>query len=342
MRSTFRNRIEIEDDCPSFGGYNEEVEGAEEAYYVHLHETIFFFLECTNDAPFSFTFCMEDGYTTVGYQAMFFDGGVDLILGLLLEHSAQWEEASNGLWPSDVRFLRDAKGHFPLLKKLEIRVDTNAHNEIEGLTVFHGAPFLTHIVLWDIPTWQFDWSSLTIVSFQDTKEYKQILATLQKTINLVELTVNEAFEGVLDINGSTSIRLPHIESLSICGAKLLIVLETPALRRLKINFREDDPDSSLSEVGTMVSFLRRPEIKLDVLVVKNILAAAIKEILPFTPDVNNLSLLRVPDVANVFNWLAGTGEQGLKFSCLNVVWGSSKDMMHVDEGLAALHDMIAC
>ena len=44
------------------------------------------------------------------------------------------------MWPSDVRFLRDAKGHFSLLKKLEIRVDTNAHNEIEAVTVFHGAP----------------------------------------------------------------------------------------------------------------------------------------------------------------------------------------------------------
>ena len=209
------------------------------------------------------------------------------------------------------------------------------------MVVFADAPLLTHVVLWDIPAWKFDWSSLIIVSFQDAKNYKQILTTLQKTINLVELTVNDK---VFDINGGTLNHLPHLESLSVCGAKLLIVLEVPALRRLKIDFRADDREpsiSGLSEVGITVSFLCRPEIKLDVLVVENALAAAIKEILPFTPNINNFSLLRVPDVANVFNWLAGTGEQELKFRCLNVEWGSSKDSMHVVESLVALHDMIA-
>ena len=323
MRSTFWNRIEIEDDCPNFWGDDDYIEDQEDIYYFYLHETIGFFLDCTDGGPFSFTFCMESAYR----EQNTYDGFM-----LLLQYSDQWEEASIRLWPSGVRFL---EGHFPLLKKLEIHIYTNEYSK---MVVFDDAPLLTHVVLWDIPTWQFDWSSLTIVSFQDTEDYKHILATLQKTINLVELTVNDAFGEDDDINGGTSIRLPHLQSLSVCGAKLLIVLETPALRRLKINFCEDDPESSLSEVGTTVSFLRRPEIKLDILVVESVPAAGIKEILPFTPDINNLSLVRIPNVANVFNWLAGTGEQESKSSCLNVVWGSSK---HVGEGLVALHDTIA-
>ena len=100
IRSTFWNRIEIEFD-------RQDQTYVKEDYFFHLQGIISFFLDCTDGAPFSFTFCMEncaDQY------------GADLIFKLLLEHSEQWEEPSIRLWASELRLLRNAKGHFPFLR----------------------------------------------------------------------------------------------------------------------------------------------------------------------------------------------------------------------------------
>jgi hypothetical protein len=84
------------------------------------------------------------------------------------------------------------------------------------------------------------------------------------------------------------------------------------------------------------AFLRRWGVKLSTLVIKGGHATTAKAILPLlTPELDELALLNVSKVAIVFDWMAETGTQELRFDSLNVKWTYSC----VGGGLEALHDM---
>ena len=290
-----------------------------------MYEILSFFLDCTRGAPFSFTF----GDFTKNFH------GVRSMLMHLIEYSAQWEEVSVQL-QTLVVFLQCTRGRLPLLKKLEITEATfyqlmHRGESMQGID----APHLTHVILWEnSPLLQFNWSSLTVIRFHYTMRPERILAALRETINLVELTA----EHYMNTGGDILINLPHLECLSVSGVGLLTVLETPALRRLKVAF-----DKGPDDAGVTSSFLRRSKIKLSTLVVKDTRAATVKEILPSAPEVNDLGLICVQDVANVFEWLAETGEREFQINRLSVIWHEFV-IIHpdpVEEGLPALYDMIA-
>ena len=86
----------------------------------------------------------------------------------------------------------------------------------------------------------------------------------------------------------------------------------------------------------MGAFLRRWGIKLSALVIEDGYAATAKAILLLTPELDKLALVNVSNVAIVFDWMAETGTQELRFNSLLVKWTYRR----VGGGLAALHDMI--
>ncbi|KAF8347428.1 hypothetical protein F5887DRAFT_1157636 [Amanita rubescens] len=263
---------------------------------------LFFSMRSTFWSKIKIEILIEDFWGHFTYKSFY---GVHSILMRLIEYSAQWEEVSVQL-KTLVVFLQSTKGRLPLLKKLEITEATY---------------------------YQFMGSQMTVIHFHHTMHPERILAALRGTINLVELTA----ERYQDTGGDISIHLPHLECLSVSGVGLLTVLETPALRRLKVAY------NGLDDAGITLSFLRRSKIKLSTLVVKDARATTVKEILPSVPEVNDLGLLCVQDVANVFKWLAETGERDFQINTLSVICHDFIIIKPnpVEEGLPALHDMIA-
>ena len=186
----------------------------------------------------------------------------------LLSHSRQWEEVFIRMNPIalDLSLLRNAKGHLPLLKKLEITSSDHFGPEVHPsfASIFKDAPLLTHVVLGDISAWEFNWSSLTIlciIGYQN--DIYKSLAILRKTVNLVELTFNDMFlyHDVGDMG--LMIHFPHLECLSIGarGIKILTILETPALRRLEIRVNSDE----VIRAHETVDFLCRSCLKLTLI-----------------------------------------------------------------------------
>ena len=84
------------------------------------------------------------------------------ILKDLVNHSRQWEEAFIRCRSSDVYLLRSAKGHLPLLKRLEVVRpsyasffdDTGSYSVISD--IFGDAPLLAHVVVEDTSIWEFN------------------------------------------------------------------------------------------------------------------------------------------------------------------------------------------
>ena len=322
MRSTFWNRIKV-------GSYYRGLLGPEQRS-KHIEEIVAFFLDRTCGVPFSFEFWMR----RCNYN-------IRPILVDLIVHSEQWEEVSIELDPSVLVYFCGAKGRLPLLKMLDIYVTNNDQwntgNTISSMVanVFEDAPLLTHAVLWDTPwsQFKFNWSSLTIVNFQQSLAIpRNILPTLKETVNLVELIIERQFPEGLE---SGLIHLPHLKSLSVDHVAFLACLETPSLQRLKIDYDYLSPSNNLHSVGIIGAFLNRSEIKLSTLVIVHGLAAIVTEILRFTPEIDQLVLLKVPEIADVFKWL-GTRTQRCRN--LNVLLCS---IFKGDEkGFGALHDMI--
>ena len=236
----------------------------------------------------------------------------------------------------NLEYLCDIKGRLPLLEELDIDMIRRGqdHWRMEAANIFEDAPLLTHVVLWDAPgPSKFNWSSLTVVSFQQFT--KNFLPILRETINLVELCIEHSFPEDLYSKEGRLIHLPRLERLSINAVAFLTILATPSLQQLKLNISESTI-SDIDRAGIMGAFLRRWGIKLSALVIEDGYAATAKAILLLTPEPDKLALLNVSNVAIVFDWMAETGTQELRFNSLLVKWTYRR----VGEGLAALHDMI--
>ena len=254
MRSTFWKKIEIEWE-PSFLRLFR--------FSKCLKPMLAFFLNRTQGAPFSFSLFRECGYPDKQH--------VRWIIKDLLDHSRQWEEVFIRVEPEvfNLNHLRNAKGHLPLLKRLEITSTTMGleplvHPSFAG--IFKDAPLLTHVVLEDLCGWEFDWTSLTILNIGRQTNIYESLTILQKPVNLVELTFSDVFlyRNVehMGISG-LMIRLPHLECLSIVGMPILTILDTPALRRLEIqvNGYRDEVVPYVTKADNMVEFLCRSRLK---------------------------------------------------------------------------------
>ena len=316
MRSTFWNRIEIE--WYNYGPLEPE------QFTKRIEEIVAFFLDRTCGAPFSFKFCMKRRYTC----------DVRPILMRLIVHSEQWEEVSIYLHPYELVYFCGTKGRLPLLKMLDIyvREDENTGDTIPSMVanVFEDAPRLTHVVLWDTPWshFRFNWSSLTIVDFQQSLDIpRNILPTLKETVNLVELIIEHEFPAGLE---SELIHLPHLKSLSVDNVAFLTCLDTPFLQQLKIDYYLTS-SNNLHSTDVIGAFLARSGIKLSTLVTKHGPAATVTEILRLTPEVDQLVLLGI----SVFEWLARPGTQRRKN--LNILWVCSKSEGD-KEGQGALLD----
>lgn len=180
-----------------------------------MKEIVAFFLDRTRGVPFSFAFCKKRGYPEKDYY-------IRPILKDLLVHSEQWDEVSIELLSTDLKLLCAAKGHLPLLKKLEIMVPyqhTDSSVPSTVANVFEDAPLLTHVVLRVISAWRFkfNWSPLTILDFQQLNNgnFENMCSLLREAINLVELTLCNTCTHRPHIEGSELIHLPRLECLSI-------------------------------------------------------------------------------------------------------------------------------
>ena len=308
MRSTFWNRIIINDW--------QQVTATR-----HIEGIVAFFLGRTCGKPFSFIYIRTSRTHDIRQ---------------ILAHSEQWEEACIRLQPYELEYLCDIKGRPPLLEELDIDMIRRGqdHWRMEAANIFEDAPLLTHVVLWDAPgPSKFNWSSLTVVSFQQFT--KNFLPILRETINLVELCIEHSFPEDLYSKEGRLIHLPRLERLSINAVAFLTILATPSLQQLKLNISESTI-SDIDRAGIMGAFLRRWGIKLSALVIEDGYAATAKAILLLTPELDKLALVNVSNVAIVFDWMAETGTQELRFNSLLVKWTYRR----VGEGLAALHDMI--
>ena len=320
MRSTFWSKIVIEP-----GPFNTEP--------TKVQEIVAFFIDCTHGQPFSFEFCMDYGGL---------ENRLHLVFADLCAYSEQWEEASIGLLSPELKYFCAIQGRLPLLRKLEIFVSCLADSttSIPSMVtnVFEDAPLLTHVGLWDINTWQFNfnWSSLTIIKILYLQKWEGFLAILRET-NLVELMVVGSRGKDLRMEGGELIHLPCLERLSVDWTPLLTVLETPSLQQLKISL---NPYDNLNDARTTLGFLRRLGIKLNYFLIwsdSEVRAADVKEILRGMPEVDRLTLMGVLDT--VFKWLAETRTQELRCSNLIVFWYHTT--LKETGMLEALNDMIA-
>ena len=250
MRSTFWKKIEIDWE-PNFLRLIR--------FSERLKAILAFFLHRTQGKPFSFSLFREGGYPDKKH--------VRWILKDLLDHSRQWEDVCIRTHPKvfGVGLLRNAKGHLPLLKKLEITTTTNSGPPVHPTfaDIFKEAPLLTHVVLQGLPDWEFNWSSLTILGIGYQICVYSSLDILQKTVNLVELSFSTVFldRDAEDMGISDVIPFPRLERLSIVGIKILAILEVPGLRSLEIRVNSDEPVSVVKADKT-VDFLRRSRLKL--------------------------------------------------------------------------------
>ena len=258
MRSTFWGRIDIE--------WDHHYDNRRLIRFCkHLKMIVPFFLSRTQGGPFSFSL-----FRTLGYPD---EKNVRWIVKDFVDHSRQWEDASFRLESADIRFLRSVKGHLPLLKRLELIVpsyyEDAVHRSLTG--ILGDTPLLSHLVVENVSAWEFDWSSLTILCVGRQENITKFLAILQKSINLVKLSVRDEFDSdTLGITSGSMIHFPHLEYLSILGVELLTVLETPALRCLEVlnywsvdsdNWNEDSA-SFVVKADQTVDFLRRSRLRL--------------------------------------------------------------------------------
>jgi hypothetical protein len=253
MRSTFWEKIEIDWEH----NFRRPLRFSERRRAI-----LAFFLSRTQGAPFSFSLFREGSHPKKTH--------VQWILKDLVDHSRQWEEVFIRMNPIvfDLNLLRNAKGRLPLLKKLEITSSDyfgpEVHPSLAG--IFKDAPLLTHVALQNFSAWELNWSSLTILSIGRQNNIRKSLAILQKTLNLVELTLSNEFLYRRDVEdmgiSGLMIHFRHLECLSIVGMKILTILETPALRRLEIRVDSSDEVASVVKAHETVNFLRRSCLKL--------------------------------------------------------------------------------
>ena len=217
--------------------------------------------------------------------------------------------------------LRRLKNRLPLLQELRLHIFRNPTlygnaSFVPLGDVFASAPLLTHIDLESFPRilWDFNWSSLTSIKLAYPDAIGIVTSALPQTINLEELTIDAAFPDN-ELVGIGIIRLPHLRYLFLGGVSLLPFLETPALKELCIIFQlevaanTNSPELALAnsyEWGITTGFILRSKCELSSFTATDIGSMALKEVLAYMPDIEQLHLTSIRGWANIFEWLSGT------------------------------------
>jgi hypothetical protein len=314
--------------------------------FVHIMQMLSFFLDAVRGAPFSFTFYMVEN--TGEDRSLAPD-----ILWRLSKHSEQWENVSMRLQESEFILLHKVRNRLQTLQKLELILFDDISDGLLPGDVFAGAPLLTHIELrcFSDAVRRFNWKLLTSIHLHSTRNPEMIISALRQTINLEKLVIDENFYS--DSKDIGIIHLPSLTYLSVQGVALLTVLETPVLKSLEISFQYNYniyfTELALEETRRTISFILRSKCVLSTFSAKRIESTALKEILSYMPDIEELSLLDVRCMAKLFEWLSGPEPsvnalrpREPRLQCLNklTVYPSKSDNDAHDD-LEALQDMIS-
>jgi hypothetical protein len=278
-----------------------------------------FFLDNTRGAPFSFTLYGKRPYVQK-------DSSYVLpIFAKLLDHVAQWENATMKLQPTEFLVLPYIKGRLPMLRILSFVVqNSHAVQDFHAVArmypalfsnhwgVFEDAPLLTNIGLGSL-AFRFNWASLTSIHLYSLDD-EGVISALRRTINLESFTTDEV--SYIDAKETKIIKLPRLKHLSIHGVSLLTILEAPALKELKIKF-DDEPESGSEMEESLeasqfasktISFVLRSRCELSEFSSEFLGWRGLTDILAHMPDIHNLSLGggRLLDDSGVFEWLGGS------------------------------------
>lgn len=315
--------------------------------FAHIMQMLAFFLDAVRGAPFSFTFHMVEN--TGEDRSLAPD-----ILWRLLKHSEQWENVSMRLQESEFILLHRVRNRLQTLQKLELILFDDISDGLLPGDVFASAPLLTHIELrcFSDAVRRFNWKLLTSIHLHSTRNPEMIISALRQTISLEKLTIDENFYPDLHLKDTGIIHLPSLTYLSVQGVVLLTVLETPVLKSLEISFRSNyhthRSEFALEETRRTISFILRSRCALSSFSAKRIGSTALKEILSYMPDIEELTLLDVRCLAKLFEWLSGPESSAnavepreMRLQCLNelTIFPSSDD--DETEELEALQNMIS-
>ena len=206
-----------------------------------------FFLDNTRGAPFSFTLYGNELYAKADTLYVLH------IFSKLLDHVAQWENVTMQLRQPAFLVLRYIKGRLSMLRTLSLVVEglhviRNLYTALfsNHWGIFEDAPLLTNIELASL-VFRFNWASLTSIHLHSF-DGEGVIPALRQTINLETFTIDDVLYN--DQVETEIIKLPRLKYLSIHGVLLLTILEAPALKELKIKFK-DESDSDTEE-GSLV------------------------------------------------------------------------------------------
>jgi len=115
--------------------------------------------------------------------------------------------------------------------------------------------------------------------------------------------------------GAGIIKLPRLRYLFLGGVSLLLFLETPALKELCIIFQLEVAANTHPlelalansyEWGITTAFILRSKCELSSFTAADIGSMALKKVLAYMPDIEQLHLTSIRGWANIFEWLSGT------------------------------------
>lgn len=302
MQPCFWNKVEIEDPKNRFTYCEDKVRTVDLSRTMAILD---FFLDTTRGAPFSFT--LSDSWPV---QSAY----VRPVLLKLLHHSMQWKDISMQLRHSEFALLRNVKDCLPLLRSLDLMLLDNA--EMDDITVvselrdmFKYPPLLRRIELIDFrfsnTVLRFNWALLTSIQLYEVDDPEEILSFLRQTINLKELSMaGQVKPGSVSIN-SGILELPFLEYLALDGIPLLIVLKTPALKRLVVAYPCYSKKDDINEAGITIDFLLRSNCDLLTFSSEALEWPALQKVLSYMPGLEELSLVYDEIPIRRVRWLAG-------------------------------------
>ncbi|KAF8629448.1 hypothetical protein AX15_003442 [Amanita polypyramis BW_CC] len=221
------------------------------------------------------------------------------VIDLLASKSIYWRRATLAISISEVPVLYSARGKLLHLESLELYIEER-DEDIPGLLTdtFGNAPSLTRMTLRYLSTWKFDWSRMMMLELicgcRNTTN--RLPVVLSQATSLERLIIHEDF----DFQARAPITLPGLKRLEVREVRILAGLTTPSLEHLHVDFADDDRPN-LNQV--LRSFFLRSNCPIRYLDVDRTDAAAVMQILPYTPDIISLHLDNIKDVNNVFERL---------------------------------------
>ncbi|KIL59778.1 hypothetical protein M378DRAFT_14620 [Amanita muscaria Koide BX008] len=210
---------------------------------------------------------------------------VNQMLSDLIAESQRWEvvDVEADLLSLEAFCLPNLSNHFPLLHSMALRTQGILWSKPKCWELFLRAHSLTRVELETLPGYDFDWSRLTVLTFDYLRNAADVLPIMRR-LHCIENFKLNAFVGKPDEEQDGAITLPTLKVLS-CPGDMLRHLRAPALEELHVNSRP-----SLPLPNGAISFLQTSSGSLTRLILGNhccILSDA-KRILQELPNVTKL------------------------------------------------------